>query len=505
MKIYLINPEYPLSFWDFNFCRDLDGSQYPHYSLALPTLVALTPEQHDIEICDENIQSINFDIDADIIAITAYITQKDRALEIADKFKQRGLTVVIGGPIVGSGNRQEFLNYLDVVFQGEAEYTWPQFLNDFSNGRHQSIYQQQEFVDMNDSPLPSYESLQLDKYSSATIETSRGCPYSCEFCEIPTRLGKKSRMKSIDQVMAEVKKLYALGADSVFFIDDHFIGQRKRAVELLEVLAEFTRSVDYAIYFTCQISINFSKDDEILTLLNKANFKRVFIGLETPRRNVKGFEKKSKNLDTSLAEAVRKIHSYGIIVWAGLIVGLDSDDKEIFDDQMALIQSSSIPIAMIGILQAIPNTPLYTRLDEEGRVKNHEIGGIRGGYQEQIYTNVVMKFSDGMSEKELIKGYQKLIKNAYGYLAFGKRLLDVLRQCKSNIYASPRALSKKDKAIVGRTIRYYLLSLDPRKPLLFLSMCIAAMMINPKRIDQVLLHLIVYKHFREYYARVAQQ
>jgi len=505
MKIYLINPEYPLSFWDFNFCRDLDGSEYPHYSLALPTLAALTPEQHTIEICDENIQPINFDVEADIVAITAYITQKDRALEIANQFKQRGLTVVIGGPIVDSSNRQEFLKQFDVVFQGEAEYTWPQFLADYSQDTHQSIYHQQEYVDMNDSPLPRFNALDLNKYSSAIVETSRGCPYSCEFCEIPIRLGKKSRMKSIDQVMAEVKELYSQGVDSIFFIDDHFIGQRRRAVELLEALTEFAESVDYAIYFTCQISINFSKDDEILGLLNKANFKRVFIGLETPRSNIPGFDKKSKNLDTSLAEAVRKIHSYGIIVWAGLIVGLDSDDKEIFEDQMALIQESSIPIAMIGILQAIPNTPLYSRLSNDDRVKSHEIGGIRGGYQGQIKTNIVMQFSDGMTEGELIKGYQKLITRAYGYFAFAKRLLGVLRQCKSEIHASPRALTQKEKSIIAKTLRYYLLSFDLRRPFLFLSMCAASMIINPRRIDQVLLHLIVYKHFREYYARVAQQ
>lgn len=505
MKIYLINPEYPLSFWDFNFCRDLDGSEYPHYSLALPTLVTLTPSQHSIEICDENIQAINFDVEADIIAITAYITQKDRALEIAKKFKQQGFTVVMGGPIVDSNNRQEFLHDIDVVFQGEAEYTWPKFLEEFSHGEHRQVYHQQEFIDMHDSPLPNYAALQLDKYSTATIETSRGCPYSCEFCEIPTRLGKKSRMKTIEQVMAEVESLYSKGADSIFFIDDHFIGQRKRAVELLTVLADFAKSVNYAIYFTCQISINFSKDNEILTLLSQANFKRVFIGLETPRRNIKGFDKKSKNLDMSLAEAVRKIHSYGIIVWAGLIVGLDSDDRDIFDDQVTLIQSSSIPIAMIGILQAIPNTPLYSRLDLDGRVKSHEIGGIRGGYQGQIYSNIVMQFNDGMSEAELIKGYQKLIKKAYGYFAFGQRLLGVLWQNKSEIYSSPRALTDKEKKIIGKTIRYYLLSLDPRRPALFLSMCLSVLIINPKRIDQVLLHLIVYKHFREYYARVAQQ
>ncbi|MCW8830012.1 MAG: B12-binding domain-containing radical SAM protein [Gammaproteobacteria bacterium] len=505
MKIYLINPEYPLSFWDFNFCRDLDGSEYPHYSLALPTLAALTPEQHSIEICDENVQPIDFDVDADIIAVTAYITQKERAIEIANRFKQRGLIVVLGGPIVDLNNRQEFLKQFDVVFQGEAEYTWPQFLGDYVQGGHQTIYHQQDYVDMNDSPLPRYTALDLNKYSSAIVETSRGCPYSCEFCEIPIRLGKKSRMKSINQVMAEVNELYSQGADSIFFIDDHFIGQRRRAIELLESLAEFAKSVDYAIYFTCQISINFSKDDELLALMNRANFKRVFIGLETPRRNIAGFNKKSKNLETSLAAAVRKIHSYGIIVWAGLIVGLDSDDREIFTDQMALIQSSSIPIAMIGILQAIPNTPLYSRLDDDGRVKSHEIGGIRGGYQGQINSNIVMQFSDGMTEDELVKGYQKLITRAYGYLAFAKRLLGVLRQCKSEIHVSPRALTAKEKNIIAKTLRYYLLSFDLRRPFLFLSMCAASMMINPRRIDQVLLHLIVYKHFREYYARVAQQ
>ncbi|MDH3342852.1 MAG: DUF4070 domain-containing protein, partial [Gammaproteobacteria bacterium] len=134
-----------------------------------------------------------------------------------------------------------------------------------------------------------------------------------------------------------------------------------------------------------------------------------------------------------------------------------------------------------------------------------EIGGIRGGYQGQINTNIVMQFSDGMTEAELIRGYQTLIKKAYGYFAFAKRLLGVLRQCDVNIHASPRALNAREKDIITKTLRYYLLSLDLRRPFLFLSMCMASIVINPKRIDQVLLHLIVYKHFREYYARVAQQ
>lgn len=505
MKVYFINPKFPLSFWDFSFCRDLDGSKYPHYPLSLPTLAALTPEPWQVELCDENVSAINFASDAEVIALTAYHIQKDRLFEIADTFKRQGKTVVIGGPIIEAGTIDECLQHVDVIFQGEAEYTWPQFLSDFEHRAIKSQYRQETFIDMADSPVPRFDLLPISDYSTATIETSRGCPYDCEFCEIPSRLGKKARTKSTAQVLTEVQRLYALGVDSIFFIDDHFIGHRKRTIELLRALEEFVRSINYRVYFTCQISINYSKDHEILELLNRANFKRVFVGIETPRSNVVGISKKTRNLQQPLVDAIKTIQSYGLTIWAGLIVGFDTDDRQIFADQLELLERSGIPVAMIGVLQAIPGTPLYARMQQAGRIKNHEIGGIRGGYQGQLYTNIVSRFDDQMSEQELLQGYQSLVKRAYSYFSLWKRMRVMLQQSRAKVYQSDRKLSRKEKIILRNTLKYYLATFDLKRPLFFFAMILAGLLTNYRRLDQVFLHLVVFKHLREYYLRVAAQ
>jgi len=498
MKICLINPRFPLSLWDFSCCRDIDGSEFPFPPLALATIAALTPGEHEVVLCDENVRPVDIAMNADIVGITGYHIQRERVFQLADSFRSRGITVAIGGPLVQRSNIATCADHADTVFLGEAEYTWPAFIRDFQSNRAQSVYVQDEFVDLTQSPAPRFELLELAAYSSAIMETSRGCPYSCEFCEIPIRLGQRSRRKSVEQVMTEIRGLYKLGIDSIFIIDDNFFGNRTRAIEILAAIERFVRSIDYRIYFSCQLTIDISRDEEILVLLNRANFRRVFIGIETPRESTLAMVKKNQNTGVNLLDSVRRIQSKNIIVWGAFIVGFDNDDKGIFNEQLRFIQSASIPVAMVGLLQALPGTPLYERIRKEGRLRDPEAGGIRGGANSLVHTNIAPMH---MTERDLADGYRYLVRELYHYDNFAERMINAVKLGKNHGIKGRTRIRKKEILVLLRLLRYYLLSTEIQRPRMFMRILTQTIIHNPRYIETVLMHLIVYKHLKIFYER----
>ncbi|RJQ41765.1 MAG: DUF4070 domain-containing protein [Nitrospiraceae bacterium] len=496
MKICLINPRLPLSLWDFSYSRDLDGNAFPFPPLSLSTLAALTPEKHEVLICDENVKPVDFDTDVDIVGITGYHIQKERVYQLADSFRSKGKTVALGGPFVQKSNLDECAEHADVVFLGEAEYTWPSFIRDFQSGNTKSLYAQEEFVDLTASPAPRFDLLELSAYSTAIIETSRGCPHSCEFCEIPIRLGKRPRNKSAEQVMTEIRSLYALGADSIFIIDDNFFGNRKRALELLSEIERFVKSIDYRLYFSCQFTIDISRDEEILSLMNRANFRRVFVGIETPRKLSLTMAGKNQNTNVDLLDAVQRIQSNNIIVWGAFIVGFDADDTNIFNEQLRFIHAASIPVAMVGILQAIPGTPLYERIRQEGRLRDNEEGGIRGAVNSLIRTNIAPL---NMGLEELANGYGFLVRNLYSYDNFAERLINAVKLGKKHGVKGRAKISKKGILTLLRLFKYYVLSTDLRRIYMFMRIIAQTLLHNPQHVQTVLMHLVVYKHLKLFY------
>lgn len=496
MKITLINPRFPLSLWDFSLCRDLAGSAFPFPPLSLATLAGLTPRGHDIVICDENVRPVDMNRDADLAGITGYHIQKEQVFRLADAFRKRGVTVAIGGPLVQRDNLGECLTHADAVFLGEAEYTWPAFIGDLQEKTARPVYDQKEFVALSDSPSPRFDLLDQAAYSSAIIETSRGCPHSCEFCEIPIRLGKGSRTKSIEQVMREIRDLSALGVDSIFIIDDNFFGNRKRAADLLAEIERFVRSVDHRIYFSCQFTIDIARDDEILALLHRANVRRVFIGIETPRQASLAMANKSQNILVDLQDAVRRIQSHAIIVWGAFIVGFDSDDKQVFDEQLAFIQAASIPVAMVGMLQALPGTPLYERIKREGRFRDGETGGIRGAASSLVHTNIEPK---NMTYEELALGFRYLVRTLYRYDNFAERLMNAIALGKKAGIRGRARLTRKGVATILRLLRYYLVTADLGRSRMFLKVILRTLMRDPRQLHTVLMHLVVYKHLKLFY------
>ena len=496
MKIYLINPRFPLSLWDFSLCQDLAGSAFPFPPLSLATLAGLTPGGHELAICDENVRPVDVQKDADLVGITGYHIQKEQVFHLADAFRKRGVTVAIGGPLVQRQNLDECLLHADAVFLGEAEYTWPAFIGELQAKSARAVYDQTELVALSDSPAPRFDLLDQAAYSSAIIETSRGCPHACEFCEIPIRLGKGSRTKSIEQVMREIRDLAALGVDSIFIIDDNFFGNRKRARDLLTEIERFVRSVDHRIYFSCQFTIDIARDDEVLALLHRANVRRVFIGIETPRQASLAMANKSQNTLVDLRDAVRRIQSHAIIVWGAFIVGFDSDDKNVFDEQLAFIQEASIPVAMVGMLQALPGTPLFDRIKREGRFRDRETGGIRGAASSLVHTNIEPK---NMSYEELAAGFRYLVRTLYQYDKFAERLMHAVALGKNAGTNGRARLTGQGIATILRLLRYYLVTTDLGRVRMFLRVLLRTLLQNPQQLHTVLMHLVVFKHLKLFY------
>ena len=492
MKIYLINPKFPVTYWGFENSNDLSGAKYTTPPLALATIAALTPPEVAVEICDENIEAVDFDKDCDLVGLTAYLVQGPRALQIAAEFRRRGKTVVLGGPIT-SLDHDACAGKVDVLFVGEAEYTWQQFLHDYQAGAPRAEYVQTEKIAMRDSPVPRQDLLKLSQYVHAAIQTTRGCPFGCEFCDIIVLFGRKVRCKEVAQVLAEMQAAVRQPIDAIFFTDDNFIGNRKYAKTLLHAIIAFNRTLTKRVQYMTQVSINLAKDDELLQLLYEAHFTKVFIGIETPRQDSLQEAHKCQNLRTDLVADIQKIQSYNIDVSAGMIVGFDHDDPAIFQEHFDFIMASNISWAMTGILQAVPKTPLYERLKQENRLV--KTTGSVGLNNTALDVNIIPK---KMSREELIAGYTWLVRQLYSYENYAQRVIGNLQAYTRKPQMRLSRPTFAQLKIVFRTLRYYLLTLDRKRQKFSWGILKYVIFHKPSAFYEAMVHLISFKHLHAY-------
>ena len=416
-KICFINPAFPESLWSLRTVTSLLGKKAPFAPLGLATIAACTPSDFEIEIYDEEVESINFATDADIVAITAFNVQAARAFDIAREFRRRGKLVCMGGAYA-SLCPEKCAPHVDVLFEGEGEHIWGKFLTDYKESTHANHYKQDQKISMLSSPSPRYELLKVEDYLAFPVQTSRGCPFTCEFCDIIVTDGRIPRTKSVEQVLAEIQRLYRLGVGEVLFTDANFIGNPKYALELVEALRSFGEKRGFPIRFACEATINLATKEGLLSSMQEANFDRVFVGIESPRISSLVETKKLVNTRRSLVDSIRKIQSYGIHVGAGMIVGFDSDDKGIFQEQFDFLTEAGIPITTVGTLVALDKTPLYQRLEREGRLVASEYVNLKGHGASD--TNFIPK---QMTLKELQDGYNWLIRSLYAYDNYSTRVL----------------------------------------------------------------------------------
>src|SRR6266568_7481738 len=312
MKVLLVNPEFPDTYWSFRHALPFEGKRCAFPPLGLLTVSALLPESWERKLIDLNVQALkSSDIEwADIVFATAMLVQKDSLRGVVKRCKAAGKRVVIGGPYITT--TIEDLPEADHIFLGEAETTLPQFVNDLEHGEARRTYQAADKPPLSITPIPHFQLADLKRYSAMSVQYSRGCPFNCEFCDIIEIYGRVPRTKSNQQILAELDALLRVGwRGEVFIVDDNFIGNKKNVRVLMPELAEWSARNKYPFAFTTEASVNLADDDELLKQMRTAGFRRVFLGIETPVEESLKEAQKSQNRG-NLLESVRKIQSYGM-------------------------------------------------------------------------------------------------------------------------------------------------------------------------------------------------
>jgi radical SAM superfamily enzyme YgiQ (UPF0313 family) len=415
--IVIINPRFKVSYWGLEHALPLLGKKANLPVACLPLLAALTPSEHTVTLLDENVEPIDYErlARADIVGVTGMSVQRFRMREILTELKQRGVFTVVGGPWV-SVQEDYFGELADVVFIGEAEETWPQFLSDWTQGRHQARYEQADKTDMTKTPTPRFDLLKMRHYLFGSLQFSRGCPFQCEFCDIIVTFGRRPRYKTSAQVIAELEALRAQHMRIVFIVDDNLIGNKKAVKVLLRDLIAWQEANGYPLVFFTEASLDLAEDSELLELMVDANIHSVFIGIETPNEASLRETKKYQNVRQggTILDRIHTIQDAGIEVWCGMILGFDHDDASIFDAQRNFIREAGIAHAMVGMLHAIPKTPLHARLLAEGRLDPAD--------EPAFGTNIVPL---RIGREELRAGYVGVLQDLYEPEAYFGRVEDL--------------------------------------------------------------------------------
>ena len=415
MNILLVYPKYPDSFWSFKHALKFIAKKAAVPPLGLITVSAMLPQFWQKKLVDMNVSELDTKdlLWADFCFISAMYIQKESVNKIISECIKQGTRIVAGGPLF----TQEYKNYpqIDHFILNEAEITLPMFLTDLFNGHPQRVYNTDQFADLSLTPVPDYHLLEMKKYVFMNIQVSRGCPFSCDFCEITSLLGRKVRMKDTSQIIDELEALYHLNwRGPVSVVDDNFIGNKKEIkTSLLPELKNWMQIHNYPFVFNIQSSINLADDIELMSLMVETGFTSTFIGIETPDELSLRACNKVQNKNRNLLQCIKKIQNTGLQVSGGFIVGFDSDTPSVFQRQIDFIQKSGIVSAMVGLLNAPKNTILYKRLEAENRLTIEASGN---------NTDSSMNFIPKMDYNELMEGYKKIINNIYATKPYYKRV-----------------------------------------------------------------------------------
>jgi radical SAM superfamily enzyme YgiQ (UPF0313 family) len=420
MNILLVYPRYPDTYWSFKHALKFVSKKAVNVPLGIITVASLLPDEWNKKFTDLNVSHLK-DKDvmwADFVFISAMSVQLASVKQIIARCKIMNKKIVAGGPLFTE--EYEKFPEIDHLVLNEAEITLPQFVEDLKYGKPKKIYQSDLFADITETPLPDYSLLKLNKYSSAGIQYSRGCPFDCEFCDITALFGRRVRTKTSAQIISELNMLLKIGwKGSVFFVDDNFIGNKKKLkTELLPAIIKWMQINKHPFSFITEASINLSDDKELMQLMVKAGFDKIFVGIETPEETCLTECNKKQNNKRDLIKCVNTIQQSGMEVTAGFIVGFDNDPSNIFQRQVDFIQNSGIITAMVGLLNAPKMSKLYKRLNNEGRIIDSFTGD---------NTDYSMNFIPVMDKEELLKGYQKIIHGIYSSKSYYERVLLFLK------------------------------------------------------------------------------
>jgi len=412
-KLYLIHPKHDHSSL---FEVDIVPAAVGIANAAVGTVAALVPiDKFDVRICEEEVDAVDFDFAADFVGITGKHGQGGRMRWLSEQFRRRGVKVIFGGPHASLAP-EEVRAYCDILVRGELEPIAERFFDDLYRGDYQREYFG-ERAELSSSPVPRWDLYPSRRALMGSLQTSRGCPFECEFCDVIQYVGRKQRHKSVEQVTRELDALYAAGFRRIFLADDNLTVYRKRARTLLEGILDWNARKTERVAFGTQLSIEVSDDAEMLELLARAGRQSVFIGIETPNQESLKETKKRQNLTVDMAERAERFTRRGIQVVAGSIVGFDHDGPDIFERHLEFAMRSPIAIFNVAALYAAHATPLRERIIREGRLLDAEIA------LANHLTNIKPAL---MSLEEMDRGMLWLIEQLYSPENFATRLMRMI-------------------------------------------------------------------------------
>ncbi len=416
-KVYLINPqEADIGYFRWPSKADSGRTDYIYVAdLATTTVATMMQPYFEVEICEASLFQVDYDTDAEFIAITGKISQWNHMVEISTEFRKRGKTIILGGSYA-SLSYDRVRSYCDILVRGEIENIADEMFKEIASGNWKSEYEGTQ-ADLAKTPLPNWSLYPNEKALLGSVQISRGCPFQCEFCDVIEYLGRNQRHKSVENIINELDSLYAHGYRDAFIADDNLTVYRKKAKEILQAIGDWNKKqTDGRMNFVSQVSIDVARDAEIMNLATYAGLYSVFIGIETPNVESLKETRKLQNVHVNLVEQLKTVYNHGLGVYGGLIVGFDNDKPEIFEQQFEFVMETSMPYVTYGLLNAPDQTPLYDRLKKDNRLVEDHSRIIAGNPYE---SNIIFK---NITQEEAELGSIWLMNNLYDANNFGERL-----------------------------------------------------------------------------------
>ncbi|MHB8862439.1 MAG: B12-binding domain-containing radical SAM protein [Pirellulaceae bacterium] len=484
MKVLLISPPTPDTFWSFKHVLRFVSKRAAFPPLGLLTVAATLPTDWQLRLIDLNVCRLTDDDLrwADYVMISAMIVHKTSVQDIVDRCHECGKPVIAGGPLFTTGHAA--FPTVEHFVLGEAEELMPQLVEDMRRGTLRHIYFAEARPDITRVPVPRWDLIDLRQYVTMSIQFSRGCPFDCEFCDIIVMNGRVPRTKLPAQLVAELESLRLQGwRDMVFIVDDNFIGNKVQAKAMLRELIEWRARTGSTMGFLTEASVNLADDPELCSLMVQAGFKKVFVGLETPLTETLQECGKLQNCRRDLTESVQILQRAGLDVMGGFIVGFDSDPSDIFKRQFDFIQRSGVVTAMVGLLTALPETRLYRRLLQEGRLDGESTGN---------NTQAALNFRPTLSREFLIDGYRELMRKLYEPRHYYQRIRTFLEHKQSHVRRGRP--SRSDVQAFVKSL--WLLGVWHRGRFAYWRFFLTTLFRRPRHFPQALELAIIGHHFR---------